>query len=92
MHNAVANWSKMEEGLAGSNRQLNKFNTASVVFDSDTGNYYYGMNRGIQLSGDNLNSSLKSWFPEQSLNQYRLGIIHICLWEELLRFSHINCQ
>lgn len=73
MHNAVTNWTRMEESLAGSNRQLNKFNTASVVFDSDTGNYYYGMNRGIQLSGDNLNLSLKSWLPEQSLNQYRLG-------------------
>lgn len=36
-------------------------------------NYYYGMNRGVQLSGDTLNLSLESWLPESSLNQYRLG-------------------
>lgn len=73
MHDAVSEWTKMEEKLANSNRQLNKFNTATVAYDAATGNYYYGMNRGIQISGDSLNSSLMSWLPESSLNQYRLG-------------------
>ena len=52
---------------------MDKFNTASVAYDASTGNYYYGMNRGVQLSGEKLNSSLASWLPEKSLNQYRLG-------------------
>ncbi len=73
MHNSVVEWSRMEERLANSKNQLNKFNTASVVYDSATGNYYYGMNRGIQLGGDNLNLLLKSWLPEKSLNDYKLG-------------------
>lgn len=73
MHDAVTQWARMEESLANSNRQLDKFNTATVVYDARTGNYYYGMNRGVQLSGDTLNLSLESWLPESSLNQYRLG-------------------
>lgn len=72
MHDAVTQWARMEESLANSNRQLDKFNTATVVYDARTGNYY-GMNRGVQLSGDTLNLSLESWLPESSLNQYRLG-------------------
>ena len=73
MHDAVTQWARMEESLANSNRQLDKFNTATVVYDARTGNYYYGMNRGVQLSGDTLNLSLESWLPESSLNQYQLG-------------------
>lgn len=73
MRDAVIEWSRMEEKLANSNRQLNKFNTATVAYDAKTGNYYYGMNRGIQLSRENLNSSLSSWLPENSLNQYLVG-------------------
>ena len=73
MHSSLTEWSRMEENLANSKRQLDKFNTATIAYDASTGNYYYGMNRGIQLSGDNLNNSLVSWLPEQSLNQYRLG-------------------
>ena len=72
MQDAVTQWARMEESLANSNRQLDKFNTATVVYDARTGNYY-GMNRGVQLSGDTLNLSLESWLPESSLNQYRLG-------------------
>ncbi len=73
MHDAITEWAKMEESLANSKRQLDKFNTATVVYDVPTGNYYYGMNRGVQLSGENLNNSLASWLPVQSLNQYRVG-------------------
>ena len=73
LHDSIAEWTRMEESLANSNRQLNKFNTATVAYDVTTGNYYYGMNRGIQISGDSLNPSLKSWLPESSLNEFRLG-------------------
>ena len=73
MHNALAQWVKMEQALADSNRQLNKFNTATIVYDSGTDSYYYGMNRGVHLSGDTLNEELKLWLPESTLNQYRLG-------------------
>ena len=73
MHNAVTEWSKMEESLTNSKRQLDRFNTATIVYDAPTGNYYYGMNRGVQISGESLNGSLESWLPERSLNQYRLG-------------------
>ena len=73
MHDAVTEWARMEESLANSKTQLSRFNTASVVYDSATGNYYYGMNRGVRLSGDDLNSSLNSWLPEKSLNDYKLG-------------------
>ena len=70
MQDAVTQWARMEESLANSNRQLDKFNTATVVYDARTGNYYYGMNRGVQLSGDTLDLSLESWLPESPLNQY----------------------
>ena len=74
MHDAVTEWTRMEESLADTNRKLNKFNTATVVYDARTGNYYYGMNRGIQLSGDNLNSSLSTWLPDATLDsRYRVG-------------------
>ena len=46
MHDAVTQWAKMKQSIA-SNRQLNKFKAATVVFDSGSGKYYYGMNRGI---------------------------------------------
>lgn len=73
LNDAVSEWARMEESLANSKRQLDKFNTATVVYDSKTGNYYYGMNRGVQLSGDTLNPLLADMLPETSLNQYRVG-------------------
>lgn len=73
MHQSITEWTKMYEGLADSKTQLSKFNTASIVYDSATGNYYYGMNRGIQLKGDCINPLLESWLPESSLNNYKLG-------------------
>lgn len=73
MHESVTEWTKMQESLVNSKRQLDKFNTATVVYDAKTGEFYYGMNRGVQLSGDTLNSELSKWLPEKSLNQYRLG-------------------
>ena len=73
LYDAISEWTKMEESLANSNTQVNKFNTATVAYDVTTGQYYYGMNRGVQISGDSLNPLLESWLPESSLNQYRLG-------------------
>lgn len=73
MHDSVTEWTKMQESLANSKRQLDKFNTATVAYDAKTGEFYYGMNRGVQLSGDTLNSELSKWLPAKSLNQYRLG-------------------
>ena len=54
---SVCEWAKMETKLAEkiSKRKADRFNTASVVYDSGTGKYYYGMNKGLQISGDKLN-------------------------------------
>ena len=73
LKDAVNEWVRMEERLANSKRQLDKFNTATVVYDSRTGNYYYGMNKGVQRSGDILDQSLAKMLPETSLNQYKVG-------------------
>jgi cytidine deaminase len=73
LSNAIAEWSKMQKSLAPSKRQASKFNTGTVVYDVETGQYYYGMNRGVQVSGDTLNETLAKMLPKKSLNQYRLG-------------------
>ena len=72
---SVGEWAKMETKLAEkiSKRKADRFNTASVVYDSGTGKYYYGMNKGLQISGDKLNETLAEALPKQSLNQYRVG-------------------
>jgi len=77
--NAVTEWSNMQKKLAPSKRKLDKFNTAVVVYDSRTDKYYYGMNKGVQLSGDTQNPLLfggqgqKGLLPENSKNKYALG-------------------
>jgi len=63
----------MQKSLAPSKTKLDKFNTATVVYDARTGQYYYGMNKGVKLSGDKLNSTLADMLPEKSLNGYPLG-------------------
>lgn len=57
----------MEESLAASKRKRDRFNTATVVYDAKNANYYYGMNKGIKLSGDNIHPSLASWLPDTTL-------------------------
>ena len=47
LNNAVSEWSRMQKSLASSKTQAAKFNTGTVVYDSRTGQYYYGMNRGV---------------------------------------------
>ena len=73
MQESAVEWSNLQQKLASSKRQADKFNTTTIVYDSTTGNYYYGMNRGITISGDEINPALTNLLPEKSLNQYRVG-------------------
>ncbi|MGE5472860.1 MAG: S8 family serine peptidase [Ignavibacteriales bacterium] len=75
LNGAVSEWSRMQKSLASSisKRKVDGFNTGSVVYDAATGKYYYGMNKGIKLSGDTLNKTLADMLPEKSLNGYPLG-------------------
>jgi RHS repeat-associated protein len=73
LNSAVSEWSRMQKSLAPSKAQAAKFNTGTIVYDAGTGKYYYGMNRGVQISGDTLNSYLSKMLPEKSLNNYKLG-------------------
>ncbi|MFJ6267115.1 hypothetical protein ACIQGW_19335 [Lysinibacillus xylanilyticus] len=69
----------MQKKLAPSKRKKDNFNTSTVIYDSRTGEYYYGMNKGVQLSGDSKNPILfgdkgkGGLLPENSLNKYALG-------------------
>ena len=73
MKNAVSEWAKMQKKLAPSKTKANNFNTATVTYDAKTGKYYYGMNRGLDISGEKLNSTLSKMLPEKSLNKFKLG-------------------
>ncbi|WP_107951128.1 pre-toxin TG domain-containing protein [Lysinibacillus parviboronicapiens] len=79
LFNAVTEWSNMQKKLAPSKRKKDSFNTSTVIYDSRTGEYYYGMNKGVQLSGDSKNPILfgdkgkGGLLPENSLNKYALG-------------------
>ncbi|WP_277408719.1 RHS repeat-associated core domain-containing protein [Lacrimispora xylanisolvens] len=73
LNNAVNEWSRMQKSLAPSKSKITDFNTGSVVYDARTGEYYYGMNKGIKLSGDGLNDTLSNILPQESLNSYQLG-------------------
>ena len=62
-----------------SNRQRDKFNTATVVYDERTGKYYNGRNHGIEIDHDKKNpilfgdSTHEGLLPKKSLNNYPLG-------------------
>ncbi|MEN8905634.1 MAG: YwqJ-related putative deaminase, partial [Clostridiales bacterium] len=73
LNNAVSEWTRMQKKLAPSKRKITDFNTSSVVYDAKTGQYYYGMNKGLKLSGDELNPTLSKILPNKSLNEYKLG-------------------
>ncbi|MFK4475021.1 phage baseplate assembly protein gpV [Paenibacillus sp. RC73] len=76
---AATEWSSMQKKLAPSKRKMDNFNTAAVAYDARTGKYYYGMNKGIQLSGDKKNTILfgskdkPGLLPKDSLNEYAVG-------------------
>lgn len=68
------------KGLANiSNRQREKFNTASVAYDESTGKYYYGRNNVIEKNGTDKNPILfgdnthEGILPKHSLNDYKVG-------------------
>ena len=60
--------SRMPENV--SKRQRERFNTACVAFDEETGNMYYGKNGGIDKSCGGIHPDLKRILPEKSLNDY----------------------
>ncbi|BFH16815.1 hypothetical protein WJ0W_005033 [Paenibacillus melissococcoides] len=81
LRNAVTEWSGMQKKLASyiSKRKMDQFNTATVIYDARTGKYYYGLNKGVDLSGDAKNPVLfgtkdePGLLPKDSLNDYRVG-------------------
>ncbi|KAA8756746.1 RHS repeat-associated core domain-containing protein [Paenibacillus sp. UASWS1643] len=76
---SVSEWSNMQKSIAPSNRKRDLFNTATLAYDAKTGNYYYGMNKGVDLSGDVKNTVLfgnknqVGILPKNSLNDYKVG-------------------
>lgn len=70
---------KVKELANISNRQREKFNTASVAYDESTGKYYYGRNNGIEKNGTDKNPVLfgdnthDGILPKHSLNDYKVG-------------------
>lgn len=78
MHSQVKEWAEKEaEKLQQeSNRLRNKFNTASIVYDNESGKYFFGRNAGIKLHGDPKNSQLfgeNGILPKNSLNKLDVG-------------------
>ncbi|MCF0215809.1 MAG: hypothetical protein HUK21_04990 [Fibrobacteraceae bacterium] len=78
MHEHVKNWAKDEKERLGkiSVRKQDKFNTASIVYDNESGKYFYGKNNGITQDGDNKNVLIfgkNGLLPKESLNGYDLG-------------------
>lgn len=77
----VTSWAQKEADKlsAISNRQREKFNTATVVYDESTGKYYYGRNKGIELNKSPKNpilfgdSTHEGLLPKKSLNGYKIG-------------------
>ncbi len=53
-----------------SNNQRRKFNTATVAFDEETGDLYFGRNGGIDKFGDEIHPDLKKLLPSSSQNDY----------------------
>ena len=77
----VTHWAKEEaDNLSNiSKRQRDKFNTAAVVYDENTGKDYNGRNHGIEIDKDPKNPILfgdetrTGLLPEKSLNAYAIG-------------------
>lgn len=78
MADAVDDWAQSEAAKleAVSKSKRNEFNTASVVLDEESGAYFYGRNKGIELSGAPKSPELfgeKGILPRESFNNYPLG-------------------
>ncbi len=80
-HRHVVLWAqkKAVELSSKSMSQRRKFNTATVAYDEQTGNYYYGRNGGIDHSDEKRNPILfgdnktEGILPQTSLNKYPVG-------------------
>ena len=81
LHGKAKAWAKNKatQLKAISNNKRNDFNTACVVYDYETGNYYYGRNKGIKLNGTEKSPILfgnevhPGILPKKSLNDYIIG-------------------
>ncbi len=73
MRGSLEEWVALQRQLATSNSQLREFNTATILFDKNTGKYYYGANKGIALSGSEIHPTLAKKLPETTTNAYKLG-------------------
>ena len=78
MHKSVTNWAqRMQSELTGG--QKKRFNTACAVVDTETGQIFYGRNRGIEETGSSKNPILfgngdhGGILPSTSLNGYSVG-------------------
>ena len=76
--NCVKDWAtKKKSELTGKTKK--NFNTACVVYDESTGNYYYGRNGGYHEKGYIKNpilygnSTHEGLLPAKSLNKYSVG-------------------
>lgn len=77
----VTSWAKdtADKLSEVSNRQREKFNTATVVYDESTGKYYNGRNRGIEIDHSKKNPILfgdanhEGLLPKESLNHLSVG-------------------
>ena len=63
----------------GSKAEKKKINTVTVVFDEETGKYYFGMNGGIELHNSSKNDILfgnethDGLLPKTSMNNFPIG-------------------
>lgn len=78
MHLQVNNWAENEaQRLQGiSQTQRKKFNTASVVCNTETGQYFFGKNNGLFQENEPRNPLLfgkNGILPKESLNGYVVG-------------------
>ncbi|MEW4371843.1 RHS repeat-associated core domain-containing protein, partial [Paenibacillus kandeliae] len=79
LSDAVKEWSNMQKKLAPSARKKDRFNTATLAYDLQNDKYYYGMNKGVMLSGDSKSPILyggnkqSGLLPQESLNRYDIG-------------------
>ena len=78
MHLQVNNWAENEaQRLQGiSPTQRKKFNTASIVCDTETGQQFFGKNNGLFQGNEPRNPQLfgeNGILPKESLNGYAVG-------------------
>lgn len=81
LHGKVNSWAETEASRLQtiSNNKRKDFNMACVAYDTETGTYFYGRNKGLQLSGTEKNAILfgdanhEGILPKTSLNGFKIG-------------------